>query len=98
MFDRWKSWQGAWVSFWPNPEQYDEGGYKNCEIYIGQVVLIEPQEPKEPGFIPRAFFTIRGITKREMKICSLESHSIKHRSYEEAFKRREDYGKKTDTK
>ena len=83
----------AWVSFWPFPEEYEQGGYRNCQIYIGQVVHVEPRENAQPGNIPRAWITVRGITKREARVCSLESHLIKHSSYEEAFNRRERYGK-----
>jgi hypothetical protein len=94
MDDRWKRYLRAWVSFWPKPKQYAEGGYSNCEIYIGQVVEVEPQAPSEKGKIPRATLTVRGITKKEMKIDSLESHAMRHASYEEAYERREEYGRK----
>lgn len=87
---RWKNWQGAVVSFWPKPEQYDAGGYKSCTVFIGQVIGIIPQEPSKIGGIPNADMIVRGfISHREIRINSLTHNVRKHRSYEEAIKRQE---------
>jgi len=88
MNDRWKRYQGQWVSFWPKPEQYDAGGYQSCLVFIGKVLLITPRPDSEIGRIPNADMTVEGLTKRVLNVNSLTHNVRLHRTYEEADNRR----------
>jgi len=87
MKDPWQRWQGAWVSFWPKPEQYNTGGYRSCLVFIGQVLLVTPRPDSEVGRIPNADLVVQGISKRRMTINSLTHNARRHDDYEGAVKR-----------
>lgn len=84
-----EKYQAQWVSFWPKPEQYRAPDYgQACEIYVGQVVGVHPLPNSERGNIPQADLTIRGRTKRELRVNSLDNHVRLHRTFTEAEERR----------
>lgn len=85
---RFEKWQGAWVSFWPEPEKYEIGNYHEMKIFIGQVIGIEFLPNSEIGDIPQAKLMIRGQSGRTMTINSLENNAMRHPSHAEALERK----------
>ena len=88
----WQKTLRSWVSFWPFPQEYKDKGYKGSQIYVGQVVQVEPIKTKKLE-CPRAKLTVRGVTGKEMEIDTIDSHVFAHPSYEDALKRKNTYGK-----